>query len=532
MVSMPDIQGGGQKPSGGLQLKISRPASKCRPHAQRVGARALLPGDIILSVLDGTSPARGFSAQQPDVFISHSSVQKEWVETLADNLQRAGKTVFLDLWRLVPGKDWVDGLREGLASCRSAVLVVSPEALQSGWVREEYEVLKRRQARDPAFAIVPIVHSDVDGEPFYGSIQWVDFRDPAKHLQAFARLLAGLEGRPPGPNPSYDARLWTPLPEPGQRPVAAAERHVIKHAFSQLLSEQAVVILAQEGLGSPALAAEIRKHAVERFGDNAVHQLSPSYVTAEDGLAPYFESLLSQLNLPTRDASPLNFDRRLARRLESGEPMCLLFTGIEHSPPLALKSLCGVLRSLNDRYGQPRILMCGGERLCEMRYANGIHSFLSHAQEELWPDPGVPEIQAEASAQDCGSLAPGLIALLQELTGGHFGLLRELLRHVKVGERSRDALTRVVLDSPTIWAAVVPLHASEEARRFLRSIIDREELGEAPRYIFNPTLRRIYWLNLVQRQQSGDRLRLVWRSRAINEAVRRIIRSSDGHDRP
>ena len=99
---------------------------------------------------DGVGQNRQTAVEEINVFISHSSTQREWVETLADNLQRAGKSVFLDLWRLVPGRDFIDGLRAGLAACRSSILVVSPEALQSGWVREEYEILKRRQAKDSA----------------------------------------------------------------------------------------------------------------------------------------------------------------------------------------------------------------------------------------------------------------------------------------------------------------------------------------------------------------------------------------------
>src|SRR5262249_8298555 len=267
-----------------------------------------------------------------------------------------------------------------------------------------------------------------------------------------------------------------PLPETDQRRVVDAERLTIKHAIFRLLNAQAVVILAQAGLGSSAVVGEIRKQTGERFGNQAGYQLSTSYDTPHDGMAPYFESLLAQMNLPTRDASPLNFQFRLARRLRSREPMCLLFTGIEHSPPAALESLCGVLRSLNDQYGQLRILMCGGERLCEMRYANGALSYLSHAQEELWPDPDVAEILAEASAQGCGSLEPDLIELLQELAGGHFGLIRELVRLVMAGERSRGALTQAVLDSPAIWTAVVPLRANDHASCFLHSIVDREEL--------------------------------------------------------
>jgi hypothetical protein len=91
-----------------------------------------------------------------DVFISHSSAQRAWVEAFASNLRLAGKSVFLDFWRLIPGRDWIDGLRTGLASCKSAILVVSPEALQSGWVREEYEVLRLVKMRIRHSALCPL----------------------------------------------------------------------------------------------------------------------------------------------------------------------------------------------------------------------------------------------------------------------------------------------------------------------------------------------------------------------------------------
>jgi hypothetical protein len=473
----------------------------------------------------GAGEDRQTAVQDIDVFISHSSTQRDWVEALADNLQRAGKSVFLDIWRLVPGRDFIEGLREGLAACRSSILVVSPEALQSGWVREEYEILKRRQAKDPKFTIVPIIHSEVDGKsPFSGSIQWVDFRDSTKHLESFARLLAGIEGRPPGPNPSYDARLWTPLPLVAVRPIAAAGKETIEQACSKLFNSPAVVILAQEGLGSSAITREIKRRAAEKFGKKAIVQLTPSYVTPEDGLSPYFESLLAQMGLRTENASPLTFQRRLAERLDKGESICLLFTGIEQSPREALERLCGALRALNEQYAQLRVLMCGGERLCEMRYARGALSYLSHAQEELWPEPNMAEFQAEATALDCGILSDEMLVLLKDLTGGHFGLLRELLVLVKAGETNHDAFAQAVLDSPTIWAAVAPLRDNEQASRLLMSVIGREELGEAERFIRDPILRRIYWLNLIVRRRLGARLQLGWRSRAISDAVGKIVR--------
>jgi hypothetical protein len=348
-------------------------------------------------------------------------------------------------------------------------------------------------------------------------------------------------GHPSGPLlPVFNiADVRLPAPQhSGERPVAAAERQTITRAFFQLLNAPAVVILAQdqEGLWSSAVVREIRKHAIERFGDKAVHLLNPGSVTEEDGVAPYYASMLAQLGLPIADPSPMNFRLRLAERLKDGKPMCLLFTGVERGPLAAITSLCNELRALNDEYGELRILMCGGERLCDMRYAQGALSRLSHAQEEHWPDPDIPEIQAEASAQGCGVLESGLIVLLQDLAGGHFGLIRELLLKVKAGVYGREALTRAVLDSPAIWTAVTPLLAGKAGRArgdagsSLRSFVDRSDLGEARPYIFNATLRRLFWRNLVKRHQSEDDARLVWRSPAINEAVRRIIRSSEEAD--
>ena len=73
-----------------------------------------------------------------DVFISHRSDNKPWVRTLATNLQKAGLRVFLDEWELVPGDSFIAGLEQELENSAGGVLVCTPGALESGWVRTEY----------------------------------------------------------------------------------------------------------------------------------------------------------------------------------------------------------------------------------------------------------------------------------------------------------------------------------------------------------------------------------------------------------
>jgi hypothetical protein len=120
-------------------------------------------------------------------------------------------------------------------------------------------------------------------------------------------------------------------------------------------------------------------------------------------------------------------------------------------------------------------------------------------------------------------LEPGALSLLNELSGGHFGLLRELIGLIRSGERGRELLTQAVYDSPTIWAAVAPLREYEDASRFLADAVQREELGKAERFIRDSTLRRMYWLSLVARRKTGSGLALAWRSPAIREAAGRIV---------
>jgi hypothetical protein len=471
------------------------------------------------------APASGTKLSEHfDIFISHSNAQKPWVEALARNLLSAGKSVFLDIWQLVPGRDWVDGIRAGLAACRAAILVVSPEAVQSGWVREEFEILKRRQIEDPDFPIIPVIQQDVEGENlFTGSIQWVDFRDERKHPEAFGRLLAGLERRAPGPDPMYDTTSFIALPMLPKRRIAEAARTAIEEAVVRCFNAPAVVILAQEGLGFGLIAEEIRKRAADHFGPDAVVKLTPSYVAPEDGQGPYFESLCAQANLPTDAPSVASFQRHLGARLRKVDHMLLVFTGLEHSPPSALEALCGALRALNEQFANLRVLLCGGERLCEMRYAAGALSYLSHAQEEIWPEPGPAEIIAEARAQDYSELNSQTLKEIADVSGGHRGLVRELVAVARRGEQSRSALEQVVADSPILWAAVEPFRRNEEVSQILRGYVSREDLGKAERFIGNPMLRRLFWLNLLAQRRIENRHRITWRSPAIRRGVHLIL---------
>ncbi len=136
-------------------------------------------------------------------FISYSYRYREWVEILHSNLELClanlgeERRVFLDQVDLGVGRSWISQLNEGLDRAEHFILVVTPEALASPRVSDEWEsfIAKRRDWQYGGLQIVMLV--DTPLPPFLESIQFSDFRDhdEAQYRQSLAGLLAGLLGR-------------------------------------------------------------------------------------------------------------------------------------------------------------------------------------------------------------------------------------------------------------------------------------------------------------------------------------------------
>lgn len=103
----------------------------------------------------------------PSIFISHSS-RTAFAEKVRDGvevrLKAMGFTVLLDRNCLEPGDLWRPKLHRWLGSCHGAVILFSPEALQSDWVLKEATVLTWRRSINDRLRIVPALLGPVKTE--------------------------------------------------------------------------------------------------------------------------------------------------------------------------------------------------------------------------------------------------------------------------------------------------------------------------------------------------------------------------------
>ncbi|WP_067488503.1 toll/interleukin-1 receptor domain-containing protein [Actinomadura hibisca] len=111
-----------------------------------------------------------------DVFISYSHDDAAWVKSFAARLQGDGIKVAYDELFLLPGDPLVHSIEQAIRDSTHGLLIYSPAAAASRWVREEYQALLGRAVDDPDHRLIPVLIEDVELPPFAQNRVYIDFR--------------------------------------------------------------------------------------------------------------------------------------------------------------------------------------------------------------------------------------------------------------------------------------------------------------------------------------------------------------------
>ncbi|NKL98673.1 toll/interleukin-1 receptor domain-containing protein [Rhizobium leguminosarum] len=129
-----------------------------------------------------------------DIFLSYKSEDSGWVSNLKDDLQKRGVQVWLDKNEIRPGDLFAQALEDGLESSSAIGLVITPESVSSGWVKEEY-YRALSLAKSQSLQLIPLILKDAQLPGFLSSRHHVDFRQQANFDRAVDQLVwPGLTG--------------------------------------------------------------------------------------------------------------------------------------------------------------------------------------------------------------------------------------------------------------------------------------------------------------------------------------------------
>jgi WD40 repeat protein len=127
----------------------------------------------------------------PDVFISYSRRDLEFVQRLDASLAERGKDVWVDWQDILPTAEWLEEVFEGVESSDNFLFVISPDSLASEVCARELGHALEQHKR-----LVPVVRRDAGGqsvpEPL-AARNWTFFRDEDDYGASFETLVSALD---------------------------------------------------------------------------------------------------------------------------------------------------------------------------------------------------------------------------------------------------------------------------------------------------------------------------------------------------
>lgn len=129
----------------------------------------------------------------PSIFLSHTSIDKPFVEKLARDLKRIGINVWFDKWEIKIGDSITWKIEEGIRENEFLGIVLSPEALNSEWVKSELGAAWVKQMQTKKVFVLPIYYRDCNIPYFLADRRFADFRNNYEHGFGELATILGIE---------------------------------------------------------------------------------------------------------------------------------------------------------------------------------------------------------------------------------------------------------------------------------------------------------------------------------------------------
>jgi hypothetical protein len=146
----------------------------------------------VTTVAEPAAPPGALQPDRPDVFVSYSRRDKEFVEKLLlAELVGKEKDVWIDLQDIPPAADWRDRVWRGIEAAKAFMFVLSPDSVTSKICLDELERAVEQNKR-----LIPAVRRDVDPERVPAALErpnWIWLRDGDDFGEQFAQVVEALE---------------------------------------------------------------------------------------------------------------------------------------------------------------------------------------------------------------------------------------------------------------------------------------------------------------------------------------------------
>lgn len=111
-----------------------------------------------------------------EVFLSHSSLDGSFADSIADTLRSHGIPIWYSSTNILGAQQWHDEIGEALERCDWFIVILSPNSVQSKWVKMELLFALNNNQYDNK--IIPVLYQSCDVKRLSWTlnlVQMIDF---------------------------------------------------------------------------------------------------------------------------------------------------------------------------------------------------------------------------------------------------------------------------------------------------------------------------------------------------------------------
>jgi TIR domain len=137
--------------------------------------------------------ARGpLRTSKPDIFISHSSKDKNVASQLSIDLNFCGIDVWLDQWELQIGQSLPDEIAKAMDDSRYIAILITENYNKSVWTKTEYKKALSREQHENRVVMLPLLFGDAETPDFLEDKIYIDLR--TNYYSGLARIAGMIHG--------------------------------------------------------------------------------------------------------------------------------------------------------------------------------------------------------------------------------------------------------------------------------------------------------------------------------------------------
>jgi hypothetical protein len=121
------------------------------------------------------------------VFLSHSSKDKDFARKLKSELEAQGVPIWMDEVELKIGESLLGSIGQAATQADYLIIVLSPDSVSSEWVQRELSIALSQELEDRKVRVKPVLYRDCEIPPFLLDKLRIDFRGIDIHSEAFKK---------------------------------------------------------------------------------------------------------------------------------------------------------------------------------------------------------------------------------------------------------------------------------------------------------------------------------------------------------